>query len=386
MLYYYIFALYGLTRPLTIRVSLPSKTVPSIFPSYYPEPTIQSVSNIKSTINPFPELLESSPIIVLHIRIFRTKPQHVIGRSKEEEEKKKVFSHDKYHVSILLLNMVCILYILYTSIKSITFDSFYFNSCSTAEFHPAIWIPGKSKYPLANERNYIPRGAICGLFPVRLWIGRKLFGTLGRSGVRISAGRIIKGSCETTELVALKYITEHTSVPLPKVLKVHRYNNRLYIEMEYIRGIDLQAVWLGGHLSQDQKRHIMTEIADYVSQLRSLKPLYEGIVGSADLAACLDHRLGPYTFGPFAGHAEFHSFLRRHVPIENCTRVFGSEVTNCHSRRYQSRFTHADLCPRNIIVDDNGRVSAIIDWEFGGWYPEYWEYTKAHFGQIDMPD
>lgn len=35
---------------------------------------------------------------------------------------------------------------------------------------------------------------------------------------------------------------------------------------------------------------------------------------------------------------------------------------------------------------DKGEVSAIVDWQFGGWYPEYWEYTKAHYGQIDRPE
>jgi hypothetical protein len=26
---------------------------------------------------------------------------------------------------------------------------------------------------------------------------------------------------------------------------------------------------------------------------------------------------------------------------------------------------------------------AIIDWEQAGWYPEYWEYCKMHFGAAD---
>lgn len=45
--------------------------------------------------------------------------------------------------------------------------------------------------------------------------------------------------------------------------------------------------------------------------------------------------------------------------------------------------THGDLHPRNIMVfwedDDKGsagaargiRVTAVLDWEFAGWYPEY---------------
>lgn len=33
---------------------------------------------------------------------------------------------------------------------------------------------------------------------------------------------------------------------------------------------------------------------------------------------------------------------------------------------------------RNILVRD-GKLSGIVDWENSGWYPEYWEYTKARY-------
>lgn len=41
--------------------------------------------------------------------------------------------------------------------------------------------------------------------------------------------------------------------------------------------------------------------------------------------------------------------------------------------------------PRNIMVDRSVRpdstlgwsLSGIVDWESAGYYPEYWEYTKA---------
>lgn len=34
---------------------------------------------------------------------------------------------------------------------------------------------------------------------------------------------------------------------------------------------------------------------------------------------------------------------------------------------------------RSILVED-GRISGIVDEENAGWFPEYWEYTKCHFG------
>lgn len=37
-------------------------------------------------------------------------------------------------------------------------------------------------------------------------------------------------------------------------------------------------------------------------------------------------------------------------------------------------FTHGDIAARNIIVRDR-KIVAILDWEFAGWYPEYWDYV-----------
>ncbi|KAI1667871.1 Phosphotransferase enzyme family protein [Pyrenophora tritici-repentis] len=48
-------------------------------------------------------------------------------------------------------------------------------------------------------------------------------------------------------------------------------------------------------------------------------------------------------------------------------------------------FTHGDLKPNNIIVKD-GRMTAIIDWEMLGWYPEYWEFVKAFYIEFFKDD
>ncbi|KAK2789136.1 hypothetical protein FQN53_002360 [Emmonsiellopsis sp. PD_33] len=223
------------------------------------------------------------------------------------------------------------------------------------------------------------------LLQIRLWLGGKIFGPGGPRGTKATRRTPTKGPCEPTGLAAMNYVAKHTSIPIPNIIKTYKHHDALYIEMEYISATSLEKAWLGGHLSQAEKEDIVTELASYVSQLRGLNPPHREIVGSAHCNACLDYRVGFSTFGPFTNHQDFHSFLRRGLAIENCTESFSQDITASHSRVYQSRFTHAGLCPRNILVRD-GKVCAIIDWEFAGWYPEYWEYTKAHYGQIKMPD
>lgn len=46
-------------------------------------------------------------------------------------------------------------------------------------------------------------------------------------------------------------------------------------------------------------------------------------------------------------------------------------------------FAHADLNPANVLIH-NGRLSGFVDWEFAGWYPEHWEYTKACYICVQM--
>ncbi|EUC26620.1 hypothetical protein COCCADRAFT_42312 [Bipolaris zeicola 26-R-13] len=46
-------------------------------------------------------------------------------------------------------------------------------------------------------------------------------------------------------------------------------------------------------------------------------------------------------------------------------------VSESHSVKHDIAFTHRDLNLRNILVDDNGKISRIVNWECAGWYPKY---------------
>jgi aminoglycoside phosphotransferase (APT) family kinase protein len=79
----------------------------------------------------------------------------------------------------------------------------------------------------------------------------------------------------------------------------------------------------------------------------------------------------------FQSETLFNEYLVDDLPLDEDAQKL---VARSHSVKHDIVFTHADLNMRNILVDEYGKVSGIVDWECAGWYPEYREYTKVHFG------
>ncbi|KAJ5753259.1 hypothetical protein N7520_010176 [Penicillium odoratum] len=57
-------------------------------------------------------------------------------------------------------------------------------------------------------------------------------------------------------------------------------------------------------------------------------------------------------------------------------------------RSEHSVFTHGDIAPRNVMVDEKGNVSGILDWETAMWYPDDWEHAQimrpAFWGDLSL--
>lgn len=92
-------------------------------------------------------------------------------------------------------------------------------------------------------------------------------------------------------------------------------------------------------------------------------------------------------FGPFPTIQAFHLWLREGLRPEehpNHKNDDGWDDIKDMAAKQDGPwpppvFTHGDLNPFNILVNGD-RVVGILDWEFSGWYPYYWEYTSAWHG------
>lgn len=213
----------------------------------------------------------------------------------------------------------------------------------------------------------------------RVWLGSWVYKSRGETHspqvVRIPPRQLVKFRCHRSELGAMQFARQHTTIPIPRITEVYDDGDCQHLVMEYVAGEPLEVVWRA--MTAERRQNIVKQLTSYVNQLRNLVPQVPGLVGSTTLSSGYDHRLGGNRFGPFQNIADFHTFVRRGTPVD----AWNETVSRVHSRSdsYEVKFTHGDLCPNNILVD-NGRITAIIDWEFAGWFPEYWEYTKMHYG------
>ncbi|KAI3392414.1 hypothetical protein diail_5720 [Diaporthe ilicicola] len=238
--------------------------------------------------------------------------------------------------------------------------------------------------------------------PLPMWLQLRITAsTLLSKSRRLGTGSVIvlpfkkiaKLDVSSGEIAAMEFVRANTTVPIPKILEVHdkQPDGSAHIVMSQVPGDDLEDVL--HTLSDGQIASIVKELAGYLGQLRQLEPPKNAasasttgkqndgpLIGGVGGVPGHDVRLGSAGWGPFRSLADFHTHLRFGEPLEDWEHE--PAVTAVHGKgdgEYRLRFTHADIALRNIRVR-GGRIVGIIDWEFAGWYPEYWEYTKMHYG------
>ncbi|KAI0401940.1 kinase-like domain-containing protein [Xylaria palmicola] len=201
--------------------------------------------------------------------------------------------------------------------------------------------------------------------------------------ISISKNKIVKTGyyAHLTEGATIQYLAENTNIPVPKVYCSFLHKKRAYIVMERIQGKTLPTSWKS--LSKESLESILAQLRAFIQELRSLAPPPGTGVESCVGGTLLDSRLtrGRPRFGPFKTIQGFHYWLRRDLKPQDLEhREKDQEWEDLiEMMRLQDGpcnppvFTHGDLHPFNIIVHD-GKVAGIVDWEFAGWYPHYWEY------------
>lgn len=164
------------------------------------------------------------------------------------------------------------------------------------------------------------------------------------------------------EAACMKYIREHTRIPVPRVLEEYEKDGSFHLWIEYVPGIEMHK------LSSEEQSTVMPQ-----------GKLWSGILPSVltcivqDIVADLQKLRSRVSGGPTGILAPPSTVYSHHF----------TDFKQQSSPEEEFVFCHGDLSQRNILVDPQTlHIVAIIDWEYGGFYPKEHEipyYTSPEY-------
>lgn len=141
------------------------------------------------------------------------------------------------------------------------------------------------------------------------------------------------------EAASLRYIREMTNIPVPTVYCDFEDDGAYYLVTEYIDGVSMS------ELQEEEKSTVSKEVNQHLATLRNLKS--RNIGGPTGIV------IPPYR-----------------VTLHTKNDYWALEPSDTNEYVY----CHNDLSQQNIIVDpDTLKIKAIIDWEYSGFYPSFFE-------------
>ncbi|KND88259.1 hypothetical protein TOPH_07044 [Tolypocladium ophioglossoides CBS 100239] len=171
------------------------------------------------------------------------------------------------------------------------------------------------------------------------------------------------------ESINIQFLQQHTTVPVPKILKDWtEESGRYFLIMERMQGQLLKDAWA-------DIDHVAQQTIGYLSQLRSLRSdKIHSLKESPIYSAFLFRNGYGVPHGPLASDGElWHEMSKALTGVPDNTRT---QLQQRMPPAEPYTFTHGDLTNTNIIVRDFNLVG-IVDWEASGYFPVWWEYRCA---------
>ncbi|KAL1731087.1 kinase-like domain-containing protein [Schizophyllum commune] len=183
------------------------------------------------------------------------------------------------------------------------------------------------------------------------------------------------------EALATHHVSLYTTIPVPTVLDVlPTGSNGTYFLMTRLSGQEVAEMPRTLSDCTDQELDVfVATVGGWLQQLRALGPSPHGdavcgFIGGPFYSYRIKH---DEPIGPFASQDEFHAQWYNTLPEQANPGLRAVAARLRSDRRYRMYFTHGDISPNNILVDDDYKPVGLIDFGCAGWMPEYWELTYA---------
>lgn len=148
------------------------------------------------------------------------------------------------------------------------------------------------------------------------------------------------------EAECLRFIRRGTNIPVPRIYADFEDDGAYYLVTEYIDGVSM------ADLSEEKKLVVLQELDEHLETLHSLRSKTLG--GASGLVV---------------------------IPLRLMDQTKQDTWVLQRSETDEYVFCHNDLSEYNVIVDcETLNIKAIIDWEYAGFYPAFFEapvYTRC---------
>jgi hypothetical protein len=187
------------------------------------------------------------------------------------------------------------------------------------------------------------------------------------------------------------------SFPSPETLRLpFRARARLYLHVLRGRLVPRQGVgWLDGrteractssHAAEDPIRGVFQlalPLKDALKTLHSFRrPGENAAICSISGRRPRDHvfscRSAGIEDGPFASIRHLHDAMCTYINGDLRGQI-NTEYRALFEDDFGIVFTHCDLHHMNIMVNTDGELLALVDWEQAGWMPSYWEWCRSEY-------
>lgn len=206
----------------------------------------------------------------------------------------------------------------------------------------------------------VPNGGI-DMFPKK--IGPRILFLPDQNQILKAAPNI-----KSSEAEAMQYAARHTSVPVPEVYDSYIKDGCGYILMSKADGEPLADMW--ENLDSVQRAFVVSQLQDYVGQLRSLDGEFYGALWHQPTEDVFFHHLTLHHqdihYGPYNSREEYNDGLVAALQNSRPTSLLNESDTDLEKRiravtDEAMTLSHGDLHPLNFLVNCTGVVKAIVD-------------------------
>lgn len=180
---------------------------------------------------------------------------------------------------------------------------------------------------------------------------------------------------------AVKHNPPKIYFPIPRILEKPEFTTEKggKITMSFIPGAPLKKSWAG--LRNQKKADVCAETWNLITNLRKMpQPKNLKAFHMCDTLGCElnnvliqdHHNLPPLLHTSHDLRTRIANTYRDRDRYAEFSR---DEMVDMLPKAGKVVFTHGDICPENIMVDDEtGKITGLLSWGKAGWCPEWWEF------------